>query len=468
MLFCIIFFYIFISYNTQTLIDSSLYHLQTIKWFTEFKITFGLANLEPRLGVNSLWHIFLSLFNIKIHKIQTIYFLSSIIHAILIYEVFLNRKNVFELSNLFLIFSIFFILIFAVIHPFGNGTIYYLLGSPENDSVVMCYFIITIYLFLKLIKTEEKNLEFLNLIILFSIIAALSKLSHLSLVLVPFILIIAFKFSKVFTKINILASVLFFFMMIRSIILSGCIFFPVAKTCFQSLFWGLPISDVDTAGKIYKSFARDTHLREKWTDFEYTLYSNDWFYPWLVDHVFNTSFFIIFFLLILVSALFYSASIILKLDNNYKIKNFSTFFYTIFILYFFTFFIWFQSPAVRYAYGPFVSLSSIFLSTIIYNKYSNFILKFKLFLNYKMVILSVLMCLGLLVFKNKSNFQLISSYPNKNEQPVKISFLGEIDGEKFYTSYSCGYFLGICVTEPNLKYKVTKKNNYLFFSRIKR
>ena len=134
-LFSIIFFFIFISFSTGTLVDISLYHLQTVKWFSEYKITFGLSNLEPRLGINSLWHVFLSLFNFRFYQIQSIYFLSSIIHAVLIYEVFLNKKNFYKLSNFFSIFTI-FILIFYTIHPFENGTIYYLIGSPKMTPLL--------------------------------------------------------------------------------------------------------------------------------------------------------------------------------------------------------------------------------------------------------------------------------------------------------------------------------------------
>ena len=470
LLFSIIFFIIFISFTTGTLADTSLYHLQTIKWFSEYKITFGLSNLEPRLGVNSLWHVFLSLFNFRFYQIQTIYFVSSLVHAILIYEVFLNKKKFYKLSNFFLIFSIIFVLIFAIIHPFENGTIYYLVGSPENDTVVMCLFIITIYLFFKLLEEEKnKNFEYLNLIILYSLIAALSKLSHFSLILIPSLLIIIFKYSKIINKINLLSFFLFSIMILRSIILSGCIFFPVASTCFKNISWGLPINDVDIAGKIYKSFARDTPLREKWTDFDHTLNSFDWLYPWFNEYVLNTSFFLILFILIFINLILFLIAKIYKIKKNNNIFNYSTFFSIVALLYLSTFIIWFQSPAIRYAYGPFISLISIMLSIIIFNFYLKFILKFKAFFNYKILFFFILLCLILLIFKNISNFKyMFESLPNKNEKPMNLIFLETVNERKIYTSYSCGYFLGICASEPNLKYKITEKNDYLFFSRVKK
>ena len=467
-LFSIIFFFIFISFSTGTLVDSSLYHLQTIKWFSEYKITFGLSNLEPRLGINSLWHVFLSLFNFRFYQIQTIYFLSSLVHAVLIYEVFLNKNNFYKLSNFFLAFSIIFILIFAIIHPFENGTIYYLIGSPENDTVVMCYFIITIYLFFKLLE-EGKNNEYLNLIILYSLVAALSKLSHLSLILIPFLLIVVFKYSKIINKINLLSFFLFFIMIVRSVSLSGCIFFPVASTCLKNIPWGLPITDVDTAAKIYKSFARDTPLRQKWTDFDYTLNSFDWLYPWFNEYVLETSFFIIIFILIFIFLIFFLIAKVYKMKNKTKFINYSTFFYTVVLLYLSTFIIWFQSPAIRYAYGPFVSIISILFCILLFNYYFKFILKFKTIFNYKILFLSVLICLIILFNKNLGNLKYaFDSLPNKNEKPINLVFLDNVNGRKIYHSYSCGYFLGICVSGSNFKYQINEKNNYLFFSRIKK
>ena len=74
---------------------------------------------------------------------------------------------------------------------------------------------------------------------------------------------------------------------------------------FKKYILGPSISDVDTAAKIYKSFARDTPLREKWTDFDYTLNSFDWLYPWFNEYVLETSFFIIIFILIFIFLIFF-------------------------------------------------------------------------------------------------------------------------------------------------------------------
>ena len=56
-IFILIFFFLFISASHNQVGDSAWYHLQNIKWVSNFKISFGLANLEPRYAYNSLIYL---------------------------------------------------------------------------------------------------------------------------------------------------------------------------------------------------------------------------------------------------------------------------------------------------------------------------------------------------------------------------------------------------------------------------
>ena len=154
--FLILFFFIFISYSNQLVGDSNFYHLQTIKWFSEFKLSFGLANLEPRYGLNSLWHIFLSIFNFSILEINLIYHVNLIIYAIVFNEIFsFKNKNMSKLSYIYLFFTLSMLLTYSFIHPMKNGTIFYNLGSPEVDTLAMIFFILSGFLFLKIYEIKK-------------------------------------------------------------------------------------------------------------------------------------------------------------------------------------------------------------------------------------------------------------------------------------------------------------------------
>ena len=65
MSFLIILLFCFFTHVITLNYDSPFYHLQIIKWSSEYKISFGLVNLEQRYAMPSLWHQFLSLFNMK-------------------------------------------------------------------------------------------------------------------------------------------------------------------------------------------------------------------------------------------------------------------------------------------------------------------------------------------------------------------------------------------------------------------
>ena len=66
--FLIIFFTTFIAFYSGMNVDSPMYHLQVIKWLTFSKISFGLSNLEIRLGFNSSWHSLVAILDFNIHK----------------------------------------------------------------------------------------------------------------------------------------------------------------------------------------------------------------------------------------------------------------------------------------------------------------------------------------------------------------------------------------------------------------
>ena len=54
----ILFIIIFITYHHWPNIDTEVYHLQIINKTYSEKIIFGLANIEEKYGMNSVWQIF--------------------------------------------------------------------------------------------------------------------------------------------------------------------------------------------------------------------------------------------------------------------------------------------------------------------------------------------------------------------------------------------------------------------------
>ena len=127
-------------------IDSPMYHLQIIKWLTYNKISFGLSNLEIRLGFNSSWHSFIALMDIKIFKFSLKYYLSSLILASLIYETIRSKKKI-NFSDIFLYLTISYLIFYSYLHPYLNGVILNHLGNPERDIIGMLFFFLVIFFY---------------------------------------------------------------------------------------------------------------------------------------------------------------------------------------------------------------------------------------------------------------------------------------------------------------------------------
>lgn len=57
--------------------DTQIYHLQVIRWQYEYGTVPGIANLYPRLGLNSNWLGLISLFNIHLSGHENFNYLNA-------------------------------------------------------------------------------------------------------------------------------------------------------------------------------------------------------------------------------------------------------------------------------------------------------------------------------------------------------------------------------------------------------
>ena len=129
--FLIIFAFSIIAYYGKNNVDSPMYHLQVIKWLTEFKLTFGLANLGYRLGVNYPWYSLLSILNFDYGFFSNKYYFSLIFFSFIFYEL-LNQSKLNK-SLIFLSIILIYLLSFSLIHPYNYGVILNHFVNPEKD-----------------------------------------------------------------------------------------------------------------------------------------------------------------------------------------------------------------------------------------------------------------------------------------------------------------------------------------------
>ena len=129
---------------------------------------------------------------------------------------------------------------------------------------------------------------------------------------------------------SFLGSVLVVIWMIRNFILSSCLIFPFKFTCFNSS-WSLSKNQVDFYLNQTKSFARDTPLRDKYLNFDYTLNSFDWIIPWIKSYFISDAFLLISFTIFIFSLI---CSFFIYIKNFLKKKNMSSRIFIIVLLFF--------------------------------------------------------------------------------------------------------------------------------------
>lgn len=455
-LFIISFLILFISHGNGITYDSQLYHLQTIQLSSNNRLIFGIANLQPHYGMNSSWHAFLSLISYKFNEINLIYLANLCVLSFCVNEIF-SKKNSdkAEISHIFLILSILYIFTYSFFHPYNNGTILNLLGSPDVDFTAMILYILSIYFFTLLI--EEKKIEDFNLLKIISFLAITTKVSYLGLILFFIYALISFKKEKYyFNKLNFFIIFAGIIWLLKSFILSGCFVFPVSFTCFD-VFWALDKLDVESYSKIVQSFARDTPDRLNFTNFDYTLNSNAWLKPWIESYFLKTEFLYVSFLLILLNFIFFL--FIYKKNNNYKISK------KVYFLYVFLFianiFLWMRAPEIRFGYGTIISFVCLLMAFNL--KFFNFIK-----LNSKILFMIFIIIFIPLIFKNFHNYKKFSD----------ISFVRNFsysEMKKIYTinNYEvfmptvtpfCNDFQEFC-TYQGFNVNIQKINGYYFLNK---
>lgn len=240
-----------ILFNYKPLLyDTKLYHIQGIEWIKNFKVTFGLTNINYRLGqVPFNWSVssLLDISNIVIKsKFNLITFF---ILFFLSFKSFQQKKK--KDSDYFLI--IFFVLICLQYFKYSDlWNIFDSIASAETDIASGIYLTFGIYYFLKIFeKKDNYDLILITSLLLFislsiKVTAFISAFVQLCLLYYLF-----FKNRKNLKKILLILVLLYSIFFIKNFINSGCIIFPISFTCFEP-FWGIEINNPENKYSLKK------------------------------------------------------------------------------------------------------------------------------------------------------------------------------------------------------------------------
>jgi hypothetical protein len=454
----ILFFFIFINYENGHNIDSPVYHTQTIRWAYDKKIVFGLSNLDWLYSLNSGWHILLSLLKFKIKGFDTIYLLNFLPLTVLFYQIYLSVSKNYLLSEICIFLVGIYLIFFSIIHPFQNGIIFNHLGNPEVDTVAMLLFISSFYFFLKFNETEETY--YFDLLLISSVLCVITKITYIGISI--FTLYVLFKkidlIKKSFIPL-IFSTFLVALWMLRNFILTSCFIYPVKISCLNTS-WFFGSDRIDLLVNATKGFSRDTRLRERYLEFDHTIYSFDWFMPWFQDYFLNTSLLKISYSMLLISILVLSFLYLFGYLKDYILKK--DMLVIIILSFFLNNYFWMQAPEIRFGWGHILFFPCLVLGYVLIN------LKFfKIFINrnYSLFLLLILMAFSVGKNFNNLNFNNLTNNYKQDFDYLDVSKLGVFNGYEIYVSdrWQCADYNRICINSPKDDYLIIDKYGYTFF-----
>jgi hypothetical protein len=229
------------------LYDTYLYHINAIQWNEKYKVVPGLANLHDRFGFNSSVFVLSSSFSFIYIYEQYLFIINSLSYFIFFAWIL---KSVVEFKNLYSLFLLLFLYYFTN-HYYSD------ISSPGTDllpNIFICYLLINALLFEEYLK--EKWLLFLVL----PLFCVTLKLSTLPIIILSCLLVVFVKNKNTlfFNSKRFLFFALLFTLpwIIRNVITTGYVLFPVTIIDIFNFDWKVPVENVNILQDWIYSWAR--------------------------------------------------------------------------------------------------------------------------------------------------------------------------------------------------------------------
>ena len=320
--------------------DAGLYHLPYIQILNDHNVFLGLTNLHTRFGHISIIQ-YLSAFNLNIITGQigiiiptSIIF--SLIYLYFLYDIrkFLKKSEKFSIGKIFSIFIIIYITYkINRYSEFGND-------APAH---LLFFYLISKFLYLK-----KNSFENLHNIYLHSVYLFLNKIFFIFIFI--FLFYFLFRKKKFFWNIAMSLPTFFIFSWIlKNVLVSGCLFFPIKITCFESLKW-TNLHLIESASNEADAWAKawPQNLDKNISMKEFTKNFN-WVEAWLSAHFKYIVKILLPYILFMIFILFYILNINKKSSNDLMKNDKLVLFILLSVIGTISFFLKF--PVYRYGYS---------------------------------------------------------------------------------------------------------------------
>ena len=249
-----------------TFYDNGLYHLQAVKWNSEFPITPGLANLHSRLGYNSALYLMAPLDD----RAEFGWISGLLLLLFVLISCYARFSQARRATAEFWFLGLAIVLL-ALGAPAGLGW----LGVLNADGFVA---ILTVYWFCVVLSLPARPQTGVPLLLLAGALALTVKLSSAPLFFLT--LPVAWRHRKTagvsLLKPAAVVAVMLGLWMARGVVLSGCAVYPLPQSCNSDLPWAVSRTQPAMEMLSIKSWARAPH-RSDWVKI-----MSDWTWlgPW--------------------------------------------------------------------------------------------------------------------------------------------------------------------------------------------
>ncbi len=438
--------------------DAGLYHLPYIGIINNEKIIFGLSNIHFRYGHTSVIQHTSAILNNFIFKENGINFPSAIIASSIIIN-FLSNLNIkvkeqkFDF-HFFILFSLIIFILYKINRFSGYG----------NDAPAHLLMFLLISEVIK--NFHNINYDKFSNYLLMSFFILMNKIILLLSIFFPLTLFFNKNLKlKFYNKKNLFIIFFIFCWFSKNVIVSGCLFYPIKNTCFESFPW------TNLAKAEYVSIENEAWAKG-WPDFRQNNNNNisqkeysknfNWIRTWTKNHFIKTIKILIPYLIFLLVILFITKQ---SFKKSY-IENYKKYLIYLSLL---GVIVWFlKVPAFRYGYSYLIILISLNIS--FFASYINFRKNLSL-----VSIISVILLLSVfvtknlnrIIFENKKyyNYPWPKIYSMSDDNIPREHSIKFINDKKFYQPIDnyCMYKFSPCgITTDNLSHK--KILNYSILS----
>ena len=427
--------FIIITFSNINRPDAGLYHLPYVKILNENKLILGLTNLHYRFGHTSIFQYISALhvnfffkdefLNIPLAILPGLYFLY-------LFKTFINEfKNKNE-KNIIILFLITAFSLYSFNRFSGLG----------NDGPASIFFFILIIHFLNIqnIKKVDIN-EFYRILIIAIFLLMLKPFMIFSLIVPTLLLIINEKKLKLIKdKKNIFCLTLISLWLLKNVLISSCIIFPLKQTCFDNLMHS-NTKIVNIASKEAEAWAKGYPVSKIKKGFDQYNSNLNWLKTWSKNHLKKITEKILP-LLILIIILISFSFISKNYYKNFSLKNIFSDKKLIYLIYFLSFYLilWFlKFPVYRFGL-PFISSFVIIIYVFLFITNEEKI--------YNQKILSTVLIFGFLVICAKNINRIINKFDqNYYNAPWPAMYSMNENANKI----------------KNFKKVYDKNNNFLYF-----